>query len=546
MEPVKQERWLRIIPVALIMYTISYIDRTNVALASDANLSTMMKDIFLMDDKIKGNAIGIFFFGYLLLQIPGGYLANRWSARKLVSIFLVLWGACAIGCGLVSDVTQFKVMRFLLGVAESGVFPATLVLLSNWFPRQERARANAYWNLCQPLAVAGAAPITGALLGTWGWRTALILEGALPLVWLPIWWFFISDQPREAKWISREEREYLETTLAREASQLAPPGQDSLWASLFKPAVLAAVVVMVPIYFLQNCAAYGCNTFLSEALKSPTKFSGRDILNLPSLAARLRQHSDAVSKFIWDRCSKAGQQMLAANSGNGADVKPLQAAVVRELNQVILGGPLYEEERFAAVTLCAEARALLGKNPRGDALARLNLLLLVDAYPAEIAKSRASFTPLQTGLLYAVPYLVTVVVMVVTSRHSDKTQERRGHVAVVYGVAGLCLIASVVASRYSFWLSYGFLCFAIQGPFAGLAPFWAIPAETMPRVIVGVVMGLVNAFGNIGGWAGNYTFGWLKKTTGGTAIPFSVLGGALLLGAALALLLPKRKAEISK
>ena len=235
-----QQRWLRIIPVALIMYTISYIDRTNVSLALDPKLSPMMEYLG-MDDKIKGNAVGIFFFGYLLLQIPSGYLANRWSPRKLVSIFLIFWGVCAVGCGLVNNVTQFKVMRFMLGVAESGVFPATLVLLCNWFPRQERARANAYWNLCQPLAVAGAAPITGALLGLWGWRTALIVEGALPFVWLPIWWYFISDHPRQAKWISKEEREYLETTLAREAEELEPAEKGSLWEALKKPAVLFAI-----------------------------------------------------------------------------------------------------------------------------------------------------------------------------------------------------------------------------------------------------------------------------------------------------------------
>ena len=419
MDPVRQDRWLRIIPVALIMYTISYIDRTNVALAADPALSSMMKDIFLMDDKIKGNAVGIFFFGYLVLQIPGGYLANRWSARKLVSIFLILWGVCAVGCGLVDNVTQFKVMRFLLGVAESGVFPATLVLLSNWFPRTERARANAFWNLCQPLAVAGAAPVTGALLGVWGWRWALIIEGALPFVWLPIWWFFISDHPREAKWISQEEREHLETTLARESAELEPVKKAPLWQALIQPAVF----VMVPIYFLQNFSSYACNTFLSEALKGQGK----------------------------------------------------------------------------------------------------------------------SFTPLQTGVLYAIPYLVAAVVMVLNSRHSDKTLERRGHVAFVYGLSGVCLIASVLASRYSFWLSYGFLCFAIQGPFAGLAPFWAIPAETLPRAAVGTVMGLVNAIGNVGGWAGNYTFGLLKKETGNIAIPFTVLGCGMLVAAALCFLLPKAR-----
>src|SRR5256885_16358175 len=82
------------------MYTISYVDRTNVALAFDPKLATAMADLG-MDDKIKGNAIGIFFWGYLMLQIPGGYLASHWSVRKLVSIFLVAWGLCAVGCGLV-------------------------------------------------------------------------------------------------------------------------------------------------------------------------------------------------------------------------------------------------------------------------------------------------------------------------------------------------------------------------------------------------------------------------------------------------------------
>ena len=74
----KEQRWLRIIPVALIMYTISYVDRTNVALALDPTISTMMKDLF-MDDKMKGEAAGIFFLGYVLFQIPGGHLAHHWS-----------------------------------------------------------------------------------------------------------------------------------------------------------------------------------------------------------------------------------------------------------------------------------------------------------------------------------------------------------------------------------------------------------------------------------------------------------------------------------
>src|SRR6266403_2335437 len=176
-------RWLRIIPVALIMYTIAYVDRTNISLALEPRIWSMMSDL-LMTDTMKGEAGGIFFLGYLLLQIPGGYWATRWSARKVISLCLIGWGICAVACGLAQTFRQFEAARVLLGVAESGVYPATLVLLAHWFPRAERARANAYWILCQPLAVAGSAPVTNWLL-KYGWRKMLLLEGMLPFLWLP-------------------------------------------------------------------------------------------------------------------------------------------------------------------------------------------------------------------------------------------------------------------------------------------------------------------------------------------------------------------------
>ena len=411
-----QQRWLRIIPVALVAYTISYVDRTNVSLALDPKISTMMRDL-LMDDRMKGQAAGIFFLGYVLLQISGGHLANRWSAKKLVSLCLIFWGACAIGCGLAKSFGQFELMRFLLGVAESSVYPAIVVLLAHWFPRAERARANAFWNLCQPLAVAASAPVTGWLLGAYNWELMLILEGALPFIWLPLWWFFISDHPRDAKWISAGEREFLETTLNREAAELEPPTKTSIGKYLLRP----EIPVMMVINFLHNSAAYGCMTFFTDGLKT--------------------KH----------------------------------------------------------------------------------------------------FTAVQYGFLFAVPYAVTAVIMILISWHSDKTRERRGHVAFIYTLSGASLIASVL-TRDHFWLSYGLMCLAIPGPYAALAPFWAIPTETLPRNVFGPVIGLVNAIGNTGGFAGPFIVGWLATVYHSTSIPFNVLGAGLLLAAVLAFLLPKSKA----
>jgi nitrate/nitrite transporter NarK len=148
------------------------------------------------------------------------------------------------------------------------------------------------------------------------------------------------------------------------------------------------------------------------------------------------------------------------------------------------------------------------------------------------------FSPLQYGILFAVPYAVTAVAMVLNSWHSDKTRERRGHAAMAYLISGTCLILSVAMSQH-FWVSYSLMCLAIPGPFAAMAPFWAIPGETLPRGVMGIVMGVVNAFGNLGGFAGPYIVGWLLKEYHSTAIAFSTLGVGMLICVALMFLLPK-------
>lgn len=240
-----QERWLRIIPIALLMYTISFINRTNISLA----LPAISQDLHLNPSQA-GEVAGIFFWGYLLLQIPGGYIAERWSAKRLISVMLAAWGLCAIGCGLAQNWQQLVVMRFLLGLSEGAVYPATLVLISHWFPRSERARANGFWNLCLPLAVVFSSPLSGWILDRWDWRVMLIGSGVVPFVWLVLWAIFIEDGPKKAKWISTAERDYLERTLASEREVCVRAGRDSYLQTLLQPQVL----IMVGIYF---CFIFG-------------------------------------------------------------------------------------------------------------------------------------------------------------------------------------------------------------------------------------------------------------------------------------------------
>ncbi|MGH9407686.1 MAG: MFS transporter [Terriglobia bacterium] len=259
-----EKRWVRVIPVAFIMYTIAYIDRTNIALA----MSGFSRDLHMTHTQA-GNATGFFFWGYLLLQIPGGYLAERWSAKRVVSILLAAWGVCSVGTAFVQTGDGFLWMRFLLGVTEGGVWPATLVLLADWFPSRERARANAYWMLCLPVAVVVSSPLSGWMLGRWNWRVLLATEGLFPLVWLLAWWFFIDDKPSSAKWISPEERRFLEETLAQEKAEKQSKAEAPTLGRVFQPFVL----LMIVIYFLETSGNYAYLFWLPSAIEHARRIS---------------------------------------------------------------------------------------------------------------------------------------------------------------------------------------------------------------------------------------------------------------------------------
>lgn len=292
------KRWQRIIPVALVMYTIAYIDRTNISLA----LPSMSADLH-MGPAQAGSAAGVFFWGYLLLQIPGGYLAERWSAKRVVSILLVFWGVCATATGLVATAQEFWVMRLLLGVAEGGVFPAAIILLAHWFPPAERARANAYWMLCQPAALCLASPLSGWILGHWNWRVLLVAEGAIPFAWLAVWVATIDDRPAAARWLPPEEREYLLRELAPKPKKHAKEPDRRIGEAL----IGLPTAILVVLYFFLNCGSYGYLFWLPSALEAVRKvpsFSLGLLFAVPYLLAGAAmvlnsRHSDAVRERYW-------------------------------------------------------------------------------------------------------------------------------------------------------------------------------------------------------------------------------------------------------
>jgi ACS family tartrate transporter-like MFS transporter len=207
----------RILPLIILLYLVAYLDRANVGFAK----LRMAKDLGFSEE-VFGLGLGIFFIGYLTLEIPGALLVERWSARKWFARILITWGFLSAATAFVRTPMEFYVARFLLGVAEAGFFPGIIVYFTHWFPMQERARAMSGFIVAVPLSLALGAPLSAALLdvgwlGWHGWQWLFVVEG-LPAVLLGIVTFYaLTDRPRDAVWLSPAEREYLESRLAQES-----------------------------------------------------------------------------------------------------------------------------------------------------------------------------------------------------------------------------------------------------------------------------------------------------------------------------------------
>jgi MFS family permease len=253
-DQVGRSRWARLIPIAIIVYIISFMDRTNIGFALDG----LHNDLGI-DKTQQGLAAGVFFIGYLTLQIPGGHLAEHWSAKKFVGIMIVIWGVLAVLMGFVQNFGQLLVVRFFLGVAEAGIWPAILVLISHWFPAAERARAYGYWMMNIAIASIITAPLSGWILSFADWRWLFIIEGAFPFVIAaPLWWLLVADHPREASWCTVEEREYIEAGLAADRDAEDHVEQRGIRDALTNSVVLRLTLV----YFLIQVGFYGLNTWL--------------------------------------------------------------------------------------------------------------------------------------------------------------------------------------------------------------------------------------------------------------------------------------------
>jgi MFS transporter, ACS family, tartrate transporter len=228
----------RLLPFLFLLYVTNYLDRTNIAYATLG-----MKGDLGLTDSVFGTASGIFFIGYFALQVPGALLVERWSAKLLLGITLITWGALTTLTGFVRSPLELYGARFLLGAAEAGFFPGVIVYLSHWFIYEDRAKAIARFMSAIPIGFIVGGPIAGAILGVhWlgvsGWRWLFLLEGAPAILLGMATLFVLPDRPNEARWLRADEREWLTARLAEERRAKAHVEHVTVWRALRHPSVL--------------------------------------------------------------------------------------------------------------------------------------------------------------------------------------------------------------------------------------------------------------------------------------------------------------------
>ncbi len=394
----------RLLPLLIVCYFISYLDRVNVGFAA----LTMNKDLGITATAY-GLGAGIFFLTYFAFEVPSNLFLERVGARVWIARIMLTWGILSGAMAFIVGEKSFYLVRLLLGAAEAGFVPGIIFYLTLWFPAQYRARIIGSFMIAIPLSSVIGSPVSGALLGldgVWGyrgWQWLYVVE-ALPAVLLAgVVLAFMTDRPSQATWLPEDERAWLVRRLADERSAREAARSYSVKETLTNGRVLAVAFV----YFGNVALLYGLSFFLPQIVK------GFDLTNF------------------------------------------------------------------------------------------------------------------QTGLVSLIPFAVGIVGMVVLGRSSDRTGERKGHVALALLLAaGGTAAAALVADPYAKMALFSVSAFGI---FGALPVIWTLPTAYLSGAAAAGGIAIINALGNLSGFAAPYAVGAIRDATG------TFTGGLLLIaGAGLA------------
>ena len=255
----------RLLPFLIFTYLLAYVDRINVGFAA----LTMRGDLRMSATDF-GFASGIFFWGYFLFEVPSNIVLEKVGARIWMARIMISWGIMAGATAFVTGATSFAVVRFLLGLAEAGFFPGIILYFTYWFPQYHHARIISGFMIGLPVAVAIGSPISTAILsldglfGLHGWQYLYLLEGLPTIISGFVVLFVLTDKPDQARFLTTEERRWLEGQLAAERAAKDAEHRQDLWRSFYDPKVLLLSLT----YFGIITASLGQLIFIPQIIKS--------------------------------------------------------------------------------------------------------------------------------------------------------------------------------------------------------------------------------------------------------------------------------------
>ncbi|MGW1256424.1 MFS transporter [Streptomyces sp. NPDC002513] len=393
----------RLIPFIFACYTVAFLDRVNIGFSK----LQMQQDLHLSNAAF-GLGAGIFFIGYIALEVPSNLLMTRFGARRTLSTIMVLWSLASAGTALVTSPAEFYVLRFLLGAFEAGFVPGVLLYLTYWYPERRRGAASAWFLAAAAFAGAFGSPISGEIiqelhhaLGLSGWQWLLLIEGVPTLILGILLPRVLDDGPQDARWLTAEEKELLKD---------------------------------------DNSTV----------------------------------HTEQHHNF---------------------------RAALREPRLYVFGFVYF---------------------------ALLSGFYLISFWLPTIVGTLGHFSSGEIGLVTAVPFAAGTVATIWLGRHSDRTQERRWHIAVAEAIGIAALV--VTTWVHNPVLSIILFTIAASGITAAFPLIWPLPGRFFSGAAIAGALAIINSMGTFSGFVIPYVAGWIQDGTGSINYVIYLIGCVVVLG----------------
>jgi MFS family permease len=403
----------RLMPLLFVCYILAYLDRVNVGFAK-----LQMQQDLRMSDSVYGTAAGIFFFGYFFFEVPANILLQRLGAKVWLGSIMVLWGIVSASTMFVRSAGAFYLLRFLLGIVESGFFPGVILYLTFWYTRRHRARMVAMFMTAIPLSGVVGGAVSGWILknmtatgGLRGWQWLYLLEGLPSVVAGVVAVLFLENGPIEAKWLTPDQKLVLTERLAEEERNKALEGHSS--KSLLDAFRSPVVWLLCLVYFGFVMGNYGLGFWLPQIV------------------------SETITK-----------------------------------------------------------------------------------------------DPLKIGLLTIIPWGSAAIAMVLVGHHSDKTGERRWHIAIA-GLCGAVAFAASAIPGIPGLVGLAALTIAAAGVNSSVATFWSLPTGFLSSTAAAAGIAWINSVGNLAGYVSPFLVGRIRDATHSMLYALLLLAACCLVAAAI-------------